>query len=644
MSRACVASSSRAGGSADAGERLAAWESADEDARDRRAFGSMAPVEAVPDSKWPVRAMPWSPEASGKRRASTDARWASGRGERKRARARPAASEWDLGTLGALPTEILELVMLNLDARDLGRLAMSCAYFNSSGIVERVAAARLEQVPRADALVLTKQDSYLKAWHHCTVSELAERAAGNVSLGQFHSACVVAEGEGLDGGKTIATFGRGFHGQLGLGSYDNHASPAFVRLGQSVAMQGELDFEGVDSIAVGGSHCVVLSRNGGVVSWGLASSGELGFQGTTPIEVNVPKRILFTPFNGAKITQITTGTNHTMAVDEAGRLYACGRGRHGQLGHGDFRDCATFHRIQALKGMPVVSAVCGGSHSICITSDGNVWAWGDCRYGQLGLGDLTFAAAAGWNNGVPWPCLVESLNDMDEPVASIAAGGAHSIFVTAGGRMYVCGRGKHGALGVGKSACCPVSSEKVGCRNRLSPEPVNIHHFVRRTDGNVDVNRVQQCSCGLRCRVAIAAAGATHSCVLTSCGGVFTTGENSYGQLGHGDKKASFVFTRVEALRGKRVTTVAAGYNHTGALVENKDSTSSLYIWGRGDWGQLGTGNMRSHTVPQRVKEFNAALARPKSEALMYKQNLESRDAAESENDFADEDDAGVEM
>lgn len=605
----------------------------------RLAFGTMSSGMEMVERKSNLSSLPpRSPEIGQKRRASVETRWTSARGkESKRARARPPASEWDLGVLSELPTEVLELVLLNLQARDLAVVGATCAYFNASGIIERVAAARLERVPRADALVLTKRDSYLKAWHHCTVSEQAERASANVSLGQFHTACVVTDAEGDKVGTTIATFGRGFHGQLGLGSYDNHAAPAFVRMGDELARGHDSDdehFEGVDSIALGGSHCVALSRDGGVISWGLASSGELGYTGNTPIEVNVPRRVFVGIDICTKITQVTTGSNHTMAIDEFGRLFACGRGRHGQLGHGTFRDAAPFSRVEALKGMHVVSAVCGGSHSVCITSDGNVWAWGDCRYGQLGLGDLTFAAAAGWNNGVPWPCLVESLNDMDEPVASVSAGGAHSIFVTAGGRMFVCGRGKHGALGVGKNPFLTIGPPTSACGNRLTPEAVNIHHFVRRADGSVDQNRVQQCSCGPRCRVAVAAAGATHSCCLTACGGVFTTGENSYGQLGHGDKKSTFVFTRVEALRGKRVITVASGHNHTGAMVENTDGSNSLYTWGRGDWGQLGTGNMRSYTTPQEVKGFNVAPPRPESEILMYKQNLDS--AEESENGDSD--------
>ena len=80
--------------------------------------------------------------------------------------------------------------------------------------------------------------------------------------------------------------------------------------------------------------------------------------------------------------------------------------------------------------------------------------------------------------------------------------------------------------------------------------------------------------------------------------------------------------------------TVASGHNHTGAMVENTDGSNSLYTWGRGDWGQLGTGHMRSYTTPKEVQGFNVAPPRPESEILMYKQNLDS--AEESENDDSD--------
>jgi hypothetical protein len=41
------------------------------------------------------------------------------------------------------------------------------------------------------------------------------------------------------------------------------------------------------------------------------------------------------------------------------------------------------------------------------------------------------------------------------------------------------------------------------------------------------------------------------------------------------------------------VTTVTCGSWHTGAV----DEDGNLYTWGRGDWGQLGNGSVRSAVV-----------------------------------------------
>ena len=243
-------------------------------------------------------------------------------------------------------------------------------------------------------------------------------------------------------GRTLYTFGRGFHGQLGQGGYDDSAKPAAVRLVGS----GFADPTAVETVSCGASHCAALDPDGVLLTWGLASSGELGHGGWTPIEVDVPRRV--SSMADVKVTQIAAGANHTVVVSQGGGLWTCGRGRHGQLGHGHFHDAGPLQRLEALR-MSVMYAVAGGSHSLCLTDCGSVWSWGACRHGQLGLGDITFATAAGWESGVPWPCLVETLNDLDEPVVTMAAGGHHTLFVTAGGQLWASGRGEHGALGVG---------------------------------------------------------------------------------------------------------------------------------------------------------------------------------------------------
>jgi hypothetical protein len=88
----------------------------------------------------------------------------------------------------------------------------------------------------------------------------AARTAGALSLGAYHTAALLR----LDGGPpTLHTFGRGFHGQLGNGSYDNAAAPTPVTLPEGASE--------LASVRCGNSHCAVLCADGTVWTWGLAS-------------------------------------------------------------------------------------------------------------------------------------------------------------------------------------------------------------------------------------------------------------------------------------------------------------------------------------------------------------------------------------
>lgn len=100
-------------------------------------------------------------------------------------------------------------------------------------------------------------------------------------------------------------------------------------------------------VTCGSSHTATISRKGELFTWGLASSGELGHGGWTPIEVNLPRQCLL-PNPRIRVVSICCGSNHTLAIAENGGLWSCGRGRHGQLGHGSFNDEGTFKQILGL--------------------------------------------------------------------------------------------------------------------------------------------------------------------------------------------------------------------------------------------------------------------------------------------------------
>ena len=90
-----------------------------------------------------------------------------------------------------------------------------------------------------------------------------------------------------------------------------------------------------------------------------------------------------------------------------------------------------------------------------------------------------------------------------------------------------------------------------------------------------------------------------------------------------------YAFERVEALRGSRVATVSVGEDHSGAVAED----GRLFLWGRGDWGQLGTGDARSHFTPRLVEGVSVAPPVAPERFLGFRGGRAGAAAEESDDD-----------
>jgi hypothetical protein len=132
---------------------------------------------------------------------------------------------------------------------------------------------------------------------------------------------------------------------------------------------------------------------GELYTWGLASSGELGHGGWTPIEVGVPRMI--TSLQRTRIVSVSCGANHTLAISETGQLWSCGRGRHGQLGHGHFHDEGLLMLVETIRHERIVSVAAGRAHSVALAADGKIFTWGDASKGQLGHAQLAAVMQVG---------------------------------------------------------------------------------------------------------------------------------------------------------------------------------------------------------------------------------------------------------
>lgn len=208
------------------------------------------------------------------------------------------------------------------------------------------------------------------------------------------------------------------------------------------------------------------------------------------------------------------------------------------------------------------------------------WGWGQA--GSLGHGGRELE---------PVPREVRALQGLR--VCQVAAGWAHTVFVTEAGTLYACGDGAFGQLGLGTWESCVVP---------------------QRVDALAS-HRVQRAACGMRHTLVATVAPAGELQQL------FGFGSNRRGQAGmplelqestqppcasagasgHSLPWKVAVPERLGAFDGVGIRALACGGDHSAAVT----ATGGLFVWGRGfgcttsgpDPQAVGDGSLRFHQV-----------------------------------------------
>lgn len=190
-----------------------------------------------------------------------------------------------------------------------------------------------------------------------------ERIA-HVSAAKYHSCCVTTSGKVLTWG-----FGRG--GRLGHEDFHIHS-------GQVAVLEPRLVTSGlsklrVTAVAAAKHHTVCLiGASGDVYTWGSNKGKQLGYAGVdsqpTPRKVAAIKQ---------RIASIAAANKHSCAVTSAGDLLTWGSNSKGQLGYGTTVGSNTTPRIvEALRSGSVDKVSASKNHTVVLTKEGEVWAFG----------------------------------------------------------------------------------------------------------------------------------------------------------------------------------------------------------------------------------------------------------------------------
>ena len=426
------------------------------------------------------------------------------------------------------------------------------------------------------------------------VDVLGVTGATGIAVGGEHT-CALTSGGGA------ACWGSNSNGQLGDGTKLPSGSPVVVSGLPS----------GVAAIAAGlaSEHTCALMTAGGVKCWGHNGSGRLGNGKTTdssvPVDVDFTIRPTIDLRSSKPAGTIAAGRTLTLTATVQPVRAAAARARvrfeiyrqdAGAWTLAAQRDVAadatgtatlrwTFateglryvraralpnapdlasnwspslsYAVRKVTPAPAFTAISAGDlHNCALTNEGRVMCWGWNGSGQLGNGSTT-------NSSVP-----VDVSGLPGEVAAISAGG-HTCAVTRMGGVLCWGHNADGRLG----------------------------------DGTLTDSRVPVPVSGLADGVASVDVGNTHTCALTTEGGVKCWGRNDYGQIGDGTTTVRLAPVDVPGLT-TGIRAIAAGGGHTCALT----TSGGVKCWGSNYAGQLGNGTTTDSSVPVEVSGLSSGV------------------------------------
>lgn len=309
---------------------------------------------------------------------------------------------------------------------------------------------------------------------------------------------------------SLVSWGSGKEGALGNGKCSDSNEPVKVfHSFSSIILQ----------IACGAGNTIVLTSDNSLYSWGFNSVGQLGLGDFK--NRNVPCKI---NHDFCLIKKIVSGAGHCMVVNDDGVLFSWGCAGFYQTGHGKLNHSSRPEIVEYFRDNIVNDASCGISHSLVITKS-QVYAFGDNKHSQCSGRDLYYSEPKQINLS---------------GVKKVAAGGAHSLFLTSNRRVFACGLNSCGQLGIGNK---DISIDLV----ELKLEEIkNVY------------------------------AGEEISACLTKDGKVYVWGWNGFGQLGQGHFGNLCFPTIVDNM--EKINQISLGVSAIGLVSKSKKAYLSGYI------------------------------------------------------------------
>lgn len=323
-----------------------------------------------------------------------------------------------------------------------------------------------------------------------------------------------------------------------------------------------------DIQAGGDTTCAIEEDTEDLYCWGSNSWGLLG-DGQTISSKNSPSKVAL-----SNVKQVSVGNGHACAVvGDSRQLFCWGKNNRGQLGDGTqtgFFDDEVANgpnevTSTLLSNVKQVSA--GDGFTCAIDNSEKLYCWGRNSYGTLGVSGSSSKT----------PVHVSTLSNVKEVVAGIEFACA---IVGDSRKVYCWGNNDRGQLGIGNS--------------ETAQEYPQIGDIIISTPTEVTtVNQVATIDIGQGYGILVKTDGSAKGWGFTEYGKMCKNQVNgAAGSQSYNAKQyESPVSCDSPLLSGN---TMVSAYNDFSCMLRS----SSIYCFGTGEYGQMGTGNTYEYNNP----------------------------------------------
>ena len=200
------------------------------------------------------------------------------------------------------------------------------------------------------------------------------------------------------------------------------------------------NFGGSTNSALGGNREVVRIADNGLVcdlySCGATDNGQLGHGETHETHHKVPLQVA----TDVKISQLGCGAGHCIALTNNRKVFTWGLNVYGQLGHGDTVSRWKPTLIESLNQTSIKFVTAGAGHCLAICSSGLPYCWGANADFQSGISSKTEINT----NEVLRPSPIEYFQEHKIMVKSGSCGVKHSALLTSKQALICFGSNEFG--------------------------------------------------------------------------------------------------------------------------------------------------------------------------------------------------------